>query len=55
MQLYASVCRRGVTRPVQELVGFRRAPHSNPANEAIMTFALESAILGCYDVDWTWS
>ena len=50
VQLYASIRRRGVTRPVQELVGFHRIS-LDPGDEAIVTFALEAAILAYYDID----
>ena len=49
VQLYAEIQRRGVTRPVRELVGFDRV--SLEAGEAAtVTFALEPAILAYYDV-----
>ena len=50
VQLYASIRRRGVTRPVRELVGFHRVS-LDPGDEAIVTFALEAAILAYYDID----
>jgi beta-glucosidase-like glycosyl hydrolase len=50
VQLYASIRRRGVTRPVQELVGFHRVS-LEAGDEAIVTFTLEPAILAYYDID----
>ena len=50
VQLYASIRRRGVTRPVQELVGFHRVS-LEPGEEAIATFTLEPGILAYYDTD----
>ena len=50
VQLYASLRRRGVTRPVRELVGFDRVS-LEPAEAAIVTFTLQPAILAYYDVD----
>ena len=50
VQLYASIRRRGVTRPVRELVGFDRVA-LEPGGVATVTFALQPAILAYYDVD----
>ena len=49
VQLYASIRRRGVTRPVQELVGFHRVS-LEPGEQATVTFTLEPGILAYYDV-----
>ncbi len=50
VQLYASIQRRGVTRPVRELVGFERVSLEAGA-VATVTFALRPAILAYYDID----
>ena len=50
VQLYASIRRRGVTRPVRELVGFDRVS-LEPGEQATVSFALQPAILAYYDVD----
>jgi len=50
VQLYASIRRRGVTRPVRELVGFDRVALEAGA-VATVTFTLQPAILAYYDVD----
>ena len=42
--------RRGVTRPVRELVGFDRV-RSNAGDVATVTFTLQPALLAYYDVD----
>ncbi len=50
VQLYAQLQRRGVTRPVRELVGFDRVS-LNPGDTGIVTFSLQPALLAYYDVD----
>ena len=50
VQLYASIRRRGVSRPVRELVGFDRVLLDAGA-AATVTFTLQPAILAYYDVD----
>ncbi len=50
VQLYASIRRRGVTRPVRELVGFDRVSLA-AGDVATVTFTLRPAILAYYDVD----
>ena len=50
VQLYASIRRRGVTRPVRELVGFDRVT-LEAGGVATVRFAVEPAILAYYDVD----
>ena len=50
MQLYAQLQRRGVTRPVRELVGFDRVA-LNAGDVATVTFHLQPALLAYYDVD----
>ena len=50
VQLYATMRRRGVTRPVRELVGFDRVS-LEPGETAFVTFALQPAILAYYDID----
>ena len=50
VQLYASIRRRGVTRPVRELVGFDRVS-LEAGDAATVTFSLQPAILTYYDVD----
>jgi beta-glucosidase len=50
VQLYATIRRRQVTRPVRELVGFERVS-LEPGEVATVTFALQPAILAHYDVD----
>jgi beta-xylosidase len=50
VQLYARMQRRGVTRPVRELVGFDRVA-LNAGDVAIVTFLLRPALLAYYDVD----
>ena len=49
VQLYARLFRRGVTRPVRELVGFDRVS-LRVGEAATVTFALQPAILAYYDV-----
>jgi beta-glucosidase len=49
VQLYASIRRRGVTRPVRELVGFDRVALA-PGAAATVAFTLRPAILAYYDV-----
>ena len=49
VQLYASIRRRGVTRPVRELVGFHRVS-LEAGQVATVTFVLQPAILAYYDV-----
>jgi beta-glucosidase-like glycosyl hydrolase len=50
VQLYAQLQRRGVTRPVRELVGFDRVLlHGGEA--ATVTFELQPTLLAYYDVD----
>jgi len=50
VQLYASITRRGVTRPVRELVGFSRVA-LDAGGVATVTFTLRPEILAYYDVD----
>ena len=50
VQLYAQLQRRGVTRPVRELVGFDRVA-LNVGDVATVTFQLQPALLAYYDVD----
>ena len=50
VQLYASIRRRGVTRPVRELVGFERVA-LDAGRVATVTFTLQPAILAYYDLD----
>ncbi len=50
VQLYAQLHRRGVTRPVRELVGFDRIT-LDPGHAAIVTFTLQAGLLAYYDVD----
>jgi beta-glucosidase-like glycosyl hydrolase len=50
VQLYAAITRRGVTRPIRELVGFARVA-LEPGAAATVTFALRPEILAYYDVD----
>jgi beta-glucosidase len=50
VQLYAQLQRRGVTRPVRELVGFDRVA-LNAGDVATVTFHLQPALLAYYDVD----
>ena len=50
VQLYAHIRRRGVTRPVRELVGFHRVS-LGPGEASTVTFDLRPAILAYYDVD----
>jgi beta-glucosidase len=50
VQLYARLQRRGVTRPVRELVGFDRVA-LHPGDAATVTFHLRPALLAYYDVD----
>ncbi len=49
VQLYASISRSGVTRPVRELVGFERVALETGA-VATVTFTLQPGILAYYDV-----
>lgn len=50
VQLYASISRRQVTRPMRELVGFERAS-LDPGGVATVTFAFQPKILAYCDVD----
>jgi beta-glucosidase-like glycosyl hydrolase len=50
VQLYAQLRRRGVTRPVRELVGFDRVA-LNAGQGATVAFELRPALLAYYDVD----
>jgi len=50
VQLYARLRRRGVTRPVRELVGFHRVALDS-GKAATVAFALEPGILAYYDID----
>ena len=50
VQLYASIRRRHVTRPVRELVGFHRIS-LKPGASATVTFELKPEILAYYDLD----
>ena len=50
VQLYASIRRRRVTRPVRELVGFDRVT-LDPGGRATVTFTLRPGILAYYDAD----
>jgi hypothetical protein len=50
VQIYAQVRRRGVTRPVRELVGFDRVALDAGA-VATVTFSLQPALLAYYDVN----
>ena len=50
VQLYARLRRRGVTRPVRELVGFHRVA-LDAGEAATVAFALEPGILAYYDID----
>jgi beta-glucosidase len=50
VQLYAQLRRRGVTRPVRELIGFDRVS-LEPGKTATVTFEVQPAILAYYDVD----
>ena len=50
VQVYAQLQRRGVTRPVRELVGFDRVALDAGAT-ATVTFSLQPALLAYYDVD----
>ncbi len=50
VQLYAQIRRRGVTRPVRELVGFQRIA-LHPGAAAVVTFHLRPEILAYYDVE----
>ena len=50
VQLYASITRREVTRPVRELVGFARVALDVGAVGTV-TFTLRPEILAYYDVD----
>jgi beta-glucosidase len=50
VQLYARLQRRGVTRPVRELVGFDRVA-LHPGDAATVTFHLRPTLLAYYDVD----
>ncbi len=50
VQLYAQLHRRGITRPVRELVGFDRVT-LDTGGTATVTFTLRPALLAYYDVD----
>ncbi len=50
VQLYGQIRRRGVTRPVRELIGFDRVS-LEPGATAIVTFQVRPEILAYYDVD----
>jgi beta-glucosidase len=50
VQMYAQIRRRGVTRPVRELIGFHRVA-LEPGAVATVTFAVQPQILAYYDVD----
>jgi beta-glucosidase-like glycosyl hydrolase len=50
VQVYAQLQRRGVTRPVRELVGFERVS-LDADGTAVVTFLLQPALLAYYDVD----
>jgi beta-glucosidase len=50
VQLYAQLHRRGITRPVRELVGFDRVT-LGAGGAATVTFTLQPALLAYYDVN----
>lgn len=50
VQLYAHTSRRGIVRPVHELVGFKRV-RLDPGQTCVVTFHLDLAQLACLDAE----